>query len=319
MHTMLLFEPSIYNMTTQTIEIPFIDCKPPRWASGLGQDAFGYYAEFSVFTGSQYWKHVTQRMRWIPPGTFLMGAALGEPTDFGPETQHEVTLTQGFWLADSACSQSLWFAITKKNPSKFQGDQLPVEGVSFEDVQSFLGDLNKLVPDASFALPTEAQWEYACRAGTQTPFSFGNTITTDQVNYDGNYRYGKSKKGECRQKTVDVKALPANAWGLYQMHGNVWEWCADWYADYSPEPQVDPTGPDTGSGGSGRVLRGGSWVSLAANVRSAYRVAYDPGVRFVRLGFRLLSSARSSQSGAEQVSGSRASPRDEAAENQRTQ
>ena len=105
-------------------------------------------------------------------------------------------------------------------------------------------------------LPTEAEWEYACRAGTNTPFSFGDNITPEQVNYDGNYPYADGKKGLYREKTVPVKSLPANAWGLYEMHGNVWEWCQDWYGDYPAEPVTNPEGSQAGVE---RVVRGGSW------------------------------------------------------------
>ena len=157
------------------------------------------------------------------------------------------------------------------NHSNFKdvkGTLRPVEQVSFDDVTEFLVKLNQLVPHGTLTLPTEAQWEYVCRAGTATPFSFGDTITTDDVNFDGNYPYGDSPKGEYRKKTVEVKSLPANRWGLYEMHGNVWEWCSDWYAEYSAEPQVDPPGPATGSD---RVIRGGGWSDSARYVRSAYR------------------------------------------------
>ena len=276
-------------MTLNTIALPFINSRPPEWASGFGQDEFGYFAEFAVVTGPQYWNFVTQRMRWIPAGRFLMGSPTDEvkrEANEGP--QHEVTLSRGFWLADTACTQSLWQAVTGDNPSAFQGEDRPVEQVSFDNVTLFLSKLNELVPGLVACLPTEAQWEYACRAGTTTPFSFSDTITTAQVNYDGNHPYGDSPKGKHRKKTVDVKTLPPNAWGLYEMHGNVWEWCRDCYGLYSPETQFDPSGADTGSG---RVLRGGCWSSFARVVRSACRRGLDPGNRLYDLGFRLLSSA----------------------------
>ena len=278
-------------MSTGTIEIPFVNSRPPDWASGYGQDRYGYFAAFSVATGPRYWEFITQRMRWIPPGTFQMGVADGETPSFGKETRHPVTLSRGFWLADTACTQELWEAVMGSNPSNFKDAKRmlrPVEQVSFDDVSEFLEKLNQRVPHGMLTLPTESQWEYACRAGTTTPFSFGDTISTDQVNFDGNRPYGDSPKGEYRQETVDVKSLPANRWGLYEMHGNVWEWCSDWYAEYSPESQVDPVGPATGSH---RVRRGGSWFNYARIMRSACRYWYDPGNRFNSLGFRLLSSA----------------------------
>jgi formylglycine-generating enzyme len=135
--------------------------------------------------------------------------------------------------------------------------------------------------------PTEAQWEYACRAGTTTPFHFGETISTDQANYDGNYPYGKGKKGIYRKKTTPVGSFPANAWGLFDMHGNVWEWCADWYGPYPRGDVTNPVGPP---GGSARVDRGGSWDSGAWGCRAALRDRDGPGHRFSLLGFRLARS-----------------------------
>jgi hypothetical protein len=170
-------------------------------------------------------------------------------------------LSRGFWLADTACTQALWQAVTGAKPSYFKDDaRNPVENVSWDEVQAFLSELNRRVPGLQARLPSEAEWEYACRAGTTTPFSFGDNITPEQVNYDGNYPYAGGEKGLYRQKTVPAGSLPANPWGLYEMHGNVWEWCADWYGDYPNTPQVDPTGPQTGAS---RVLRGGSWTSTA--------------------------------------------------------
>jgi sulfatase modifying factor 1 len=273
--------------------IPLIDPFPPTWASGYGQDEYGYFAEFSVPTGARYWEFVTQRMRWIPPGKFLMGSPENEVGRPFNERRHDVILTSGYWLADTACTQALWRAVRNDNPSKFPGDLRPVERVSYREIMSFLDKLHEVVPGLIPVLPTEAQWEYACRAGTETPFSFGQTITTDQVNFDGNFPYGNSPQGKSRHETVDVKTLPANPWGLYEMHGNVWEWCADWFAGYSTNMQVDPIGPPKGSY---RVIRGGSWENFARFVRSACRGRNDPGVQVNVLGFRLLSSASPVQS-----------------------
>ena len=134
------------------------------------------------------------------------------------------------------------------------------------------------------ALPTEAQWEYACRAGTSTPFSFGETITPKQANYNGSFPYAGGDKGEYRQATVAVGSLLPNEWGLREMHGNVWEWCHDWYGDYEAGPTPDPSGPETGTG---RVLRGGSWLGHADSARSAQRFHDGPGFRHVNVGFRV--------------------------------
>lgn len=250
-----------------------------RWSA----DAFGAWAEFTVRTehGS-----ATQRMRWIEPGTFLMGSPDDEPERWDNEgPQHPVTLTRGFWLADTACTQALWRAVMGNNPSLFNGDdQCPVERVSWEDVQKFLRKLESLLPGIEAGLPTEAQWEYACRAGTTTPFSFGEQITPAQVNYDGNYPYAGGRKGEYRARTVPVKSLPANAWGMYEMHGNVWEWCADGLRTYDDAPQQDPKGPaDTAH----LALRGGSLFTHARGARSADRYRNAPGTVSGHMGFRL--------------------------------
>jgi formylglycine-generating enzyme required for sulfatase activity len=159
-----------------------------------------------------------------------------------------------------------------------------VDSVSWDDAQRFISKLNGIKPELQLCLPTEAQWEYACRAGTTTPFSFGDNITTDQVNYDGNYPYHKGRKSEYRSQTVEVKALPPNAWGLYQMHGNVYECCQDWYGQYPSQPVTDPQGADSGTH---RVLRGGSWIDDGRNCRSADRLHNDPAYRLNYFGFRL--------------------------------
>ena len=252
---------------------------PVVWAREWGQDKFGLFMVLEL-QGNQ------QCFRWIRPGSFMMGSTVESDSDRSDdELQHQVTLTQGYWLADSACTQALWLAVTGKNPGHFQDNpNNPVENVSWDDVQAFIQQLNHGFPDLLARLPSEAEWEYACRAGTDTPFSFGGNITTEQVNYDGNYPYAGAAKGEFREKTVPVKSLPANPWGLYEMHGNVWEWCADWYGEYEHTAAIDPTGPREGSY---RVLRGGSWGSLAGDARSACRGRIDPVGRRVDYGFRL--------------------------------
>jgi formylglycine-generating enzyme required for sulfatase activity len=252
----------------------------PSWMHDQGTDAIGRWCEFKV-------GNVVQRMRWIEPGTFWMGSTSNESEREDNELRHRVVLTKGYWLADTACTQALWEEIVGANPSKFQGDlQLPVEQVSWNDITTvFLPRLNERVPGLNLELPTEAQWEYACRAGTTTPFSFGEQITPEQVNYSGNYPYNDGKKGICREKTVPVKALPANGWGLYQMHGNVWEWCADAFGDYPSGEAKDPVVHQDQS--LQRVLRGGSWFRSCGNCRSARRLASIPGDRNARIGFRL--------------------------------
>jgi formylglycine-generating enzyme len=246
------------------------------WAAASGRDEYGLYAEFS-FRG------VTQRMRWIEPGTFLMGSPKDEAKRLDNEVQHEVTLTEGYWVAETACTQGLWEVVMGPTPSHFSGRGRPVEQVSWEDCQAFLVRINRERPGLDLRLLTEAEWEYACRAGTRGPFSFGDNIAPEQVNYDGNYPYKGGAKGVYRAETVAVRTLPPNGWGLYEMHGNVSEWCADWFGPYEGEYVVDPCGP---AGGEERVLRGGSWNRSARNVRSARRLALGPAYRDYFIGFR---------------------------------
>ena len=262
---------------------------PDRWASEWGEDEYGLWMAF-------HYKQIRHVLRWIEPGTFMMGSPKDEPEREswgGNETLHQVTLSEGFWLGATTVTQELWQAVVGDNPSKFQGDQRPVERVSWDDAQKFVDQLNNEIPGLELDLPTEAQWEYACRAGTTTPFFFGENISTDQVNYDGNHPYADGEKGAYRKETVDVKTLSCNDWGLYQMHGNVGEWCQDWLGDYPADPVIDPLGP---SDGRDRVCRGGSWYNDARYCRSADRVRSEPGYRHYWIGFRL-ARGRTSQAG----------------------
>jgi formylglycine-generating enzyme required for sulfatase activity len=227
---------------------------------------------------------IRQRFCWIPPGEFLMGSPECEEGRYSDESQHEVEITSGFWLADTVCTQELWEAVMGINPSFFKGEELPVENVSWGDCQDFINKINNIEPGLNFRLPSEAEWEYACRAGTISPFYFGENITTEQANYCGNYPYSGGKEGEYRGETVTVKSLPPNGWGIYGMHGNVWEWCEDRYGEYPTGRVVDPQGPEEGDD---RVLRGGSWISNGRWCRSAYRDGYHPGTRNDYIGFRL--------------------------------
>ena len=249
----------------------------PDWCDGIGVDDWGIYADLAIANS-------IQRFRWIWPGTFLMGSQENEQGRTEIETQHKVTLSRGYWLADTACPQNIWSWTIGESLMWVKGKEKPAVDLSWENCDKMLKELNLKWPNLELKLPSEAQWEYACRAGTQTVFHFGDSITTDQVNYRGTDPLEGSPEGEYRQKTVPVKALPANAWGLYQMHGNVWEWCQDWLADYTAEPQRDPVGPDSGQY---RVLRGGSWFFGAKYCRSAARFGIHPGYRSGDFGFRL--------------------------------
>jgi formylglycine-generating enzyme required for sulfatase activity len=174
----------------------------------------------------------------------------------------------------------------EENPSRFKGNKLPVESVSWENAVEFCARLSKAT-GKEYRLPSEAEWEYACRAGTTTPFYFGETITTDLANYNGNYTYGNEAKGKYREKTTEVGSFPPNAFGLYDMHGNVWEWCGDnWHENYQGAPNDGSAWIDKAS--SIIVLRGGSWNDDPDNCRSAFRIrnarvniADDDGFRCV--------------------------------------
>lgn len=222
----------------------------------------------------------------IQPGTFMMGSPEDEAGRFEDETLHEVTITKPFYMQNTPVTQKQWKAIMDNNPSYFKGDDFPVESVSWDDCQQFIQRINQS-GDGIYRLPTEAEWEYACRAGTGTSFGIrnGHDLDSSQANFDGNYPYGKSKKSLYRGHTTPVKSFAPNAWGLYDMHGNVCEWCQDWYGSYPAKAVSDPQGS---SSDVSRVIRGGSWNAEARAARSAYRGINSPGFRYFGLGFRLV-------------------------------
>jgi formylglycine-generating enzyme required for sulfatase activity len=224
---------------------------------------------------------------WIPPGTFMMGSPK-EEKDRQPsgldETQHKVTLTKGFYMGVYTVTQEQYETVMGKNPSHFKGEKnLPVEMVSWDDCQEFIKKLREK-DKKLYRLPSETEWEFCCRAGTKTPFYFGDTISTDQANYNGNYIYGDGKKSTYRKKTTTVGSFPANAWALHDMHGNVWQWCQDWSGNYPQEDVVDPQGPEKGKF---RLLRGGSWLNGPVACRSAFRSGNEPELRNYSCGCRL--------------------------------
>ena len=266
-----------------------------RWQTGIDRP-HGLFADLLVdLLADGVTASASQRFRWLPPGEFWMGSPDDEPGRFKNEgPRHRVRLSQGFWLADSACTQALWQALMGNNPSDFKGDeQWPVENVSFDDVQAFLARLQALLPTGCEAvLPTEAEWEYACRAGTDTPFNLPAPISRASANFDAGAASELAVAGEESRSTVPVKSLPPNAWGLYEMHGNVWEWCADDQRDYAgtalPEAALeDPWGPVSQEQEAHRAVRGGSWFDGAGSLRSAYRERFQRGNRDLYLGFRV--------------------------------
>ncbi len=226
-------------------------------------------------------------MRLVPPGRYWMGSAPDEAERDDDELRHRVLLTQGYYLGKYAVTQAQWQAVMGNNPAHFKesGLQAPVEKVSWQESAEFC-------KQTGLKLPTEAQWEYACRAGTTTAFNLGDNIIPAQVNYDGNYPYKGAARGEYRGKTVTVGSMGhPNAWGLHEMHGNVWEWCQDWYDSsyYSIGENNDPQGPSTGSSW---VLRGGSFILDAGDCRSAYRGYVGPGSRHFSGGVRVAAQCR---------------------------
>jgi formylglycine-generating enzyme required for sulfatase activity len=253
----------------------------------------------------------------IPAGRFFMGSAPAEPERIGTESpQHEVELGS-FFISQTPITQAQWWQVAgwlerpgerwgrelRPNPSRFQRrdvkgeistDDRPVERVSWHDAMEFCRRLSQRT-GRTYTLPSEAQWEYACRAGTSTPFHFGETMTTELANYDGNYTYANGPKGEYRQQTTPVGMFPANAWGLQDMHGNVWEWCLDhWHGTYEGAPVdgsawLDDEGLNAAKDSKKeRLLRGGSWVSIPRNCRSAYRNLNRPVDALDNVGFRVV-------------------------------
>ena len=263
--------------------------KQPKWAQSFGQDEYGIYADVTLFG-------VNQRFRWILPGQFRMGSPNKEQgrdiyevhkehfkdlesADYDGERAFDAVLTRSFWLAETACTQELWQRVMDDNPSHFKGDQYPVESVSWDDIQGFIKKINQRYPELKLMLPNEAQWEYACRAGTETPYYFGEAISHEQVHFS-------TSPGDAHS-TIGVKAKPANAWGLYQMHGNVWEWCQNRFGPYPENQAIDPSGP-VDQRFKHRVLRGGSWYNSDAGLlRSAFRSYGEPDGRVNGIGFRL--------------------------------
>lgn len=224
----------------------------------------------------------------IPAGEFLMGSPDLEADRLSQEgPQHRVKISKPFYMGKYEVTQAQWQAVMGSNPSSFKGDSnLPVESVSWEDCQEFCRKLSQKTGQP-IRLPTEAEWEYACRAGTTTPFSFGNTIATSQANYDGRASYGSGSKGEYRERTTRVGSFAPNAWGLFDMHGNVWEWCQDCYGSYPLGTVTDPSGDSARS--PFRVLRGGSWLNHPRHCRSAYCHCYSSSGRGNNFGIRVAS------------------------------
>jgi formylglycine-generating enzyme required for sulfatase activity len=283
--------------SSKHIEHPLAAGGGPEWAAEWGEDRdFGPFAVLELpGRGSQ--PPVRQRWRWAPPGSFRMGS-LDEEIGLlpGEDPIHSVKLTRGFWVADTPCTQSLWRAVMDSNPSHFQGSKdlnldRPVETVSWRDVQTFLSRLNDAIPGLHATLSTEAQWEYACRAGSQSDvYPPARLRKSQRKKSDKLQAYASDLDAiawhyaNSDERTHPVMQKLPNAWGLYDMLGNVWEWCADGRRPYNDVPQIDPTGPDIGS----RCVRGGGWDTDNQRVSCATRGVHSPGNWRDNLGFRLV-------------------------------
>ncbi|MHC5610810.1 MAG: SUMF1/EgtB/PvdO family nonheme iron enzyme [Nostoc sp.] len=233
---------------------------------------------------------VTLEMVQIPGGTFMMGSPEREAQRYEDESPlHQVTVPN-FFMGKYAVTQAQYQAIMGSNPSSFKGEKRPVETVSWDEAVEFCEKLSHKT-EHTYRLPSEAEWEYACRAGTTTPFYFGETITTDLVNYNGNYPYGFAPKGEYRKQTIDVGKFPPNSFGLYDMHGNVWEWCKDVYNGNYIDAPIDSRPWLIGSNNNIMLLRGGCCIHLAGNSRSANRCWYAREGRYNDVGFRVVAVA----------------------------
>ncbi|MDR2717239.1 MAG: formylglycine-generating enzyme family protein [Treponema sp.] len=258
-------------------------------------------ASCAVLSCAQRYNH---NMVYIEGGTFIMGSPAIEAERDIDEALHQIAVGS-FFLGKYEVTQDEYEKAMKETPGNFKGKKLPVESISWYNAIAFCNKLSQsrgLSPAYvvegtavmwdrnanGYRLPTEAEWEYACRAGTGTPFNTGINITTDQANFDGRYPYNGNAPGAFPETTMPVGNYPANAWGLYDMHGNVYEWCWDWHADYARDEQTDPTGP---ASGSYRVIRGGSWVNSGQALRSASRGVYISGDGNERIGFRLARNA----------------------------
>jgi formylglycine-generating enzyme required for sulfatase activity len=269
---------------------PLQDGLAPDWAVAWGEDGYGVFAAFAVGPPE---KPVEHRMRWIPPGTFVMGSPSSELGRWDDEgLQHEVTLSRGYWLGETPVTQALWVAVMGQNPSEFHGErsddlERPVERVSRDFCQRFLGLLNANVAGLAARLPTEAEWERACRAGTMTATWIGDLSgKVDAGELDSIAWYHGNSGGE----THPVGRKAPNPYGLHDMLGNVLEWCADARRPYTADPVMDPFGD---SQDLLRVCRGGSWNDGARNVRAAVRSEARRSDRGGHLGFRLAGGQES--------------------------
>jgi formylglycine-generating enzyme required for sulfatase activity len=271
---------------TSAILFAFVLCLTLGRSTGIAKDppASAPATQMSIDLGHG----VSMQLTLIPAGKFTMGSPKGEYARDADEEPFEVTLGRPFYMGVYEVTQEQYEAVMGGNPSKFKGAKNPVDSVSWADAIAFCRKLSEKTGKAC-RLPTEAEWEYACRAGTKTAFHTGETIDAGQANYDGNYVYGDGRKGEYRKQTIAVGQFRPNAFGLFDMHGNVCEWCHDWFQPYPTKPAVDPK-PDSEPNFT-RVLRGGSWMTSPAPCRSANRIPSKPEAVRSDNGFRVCIDA----------------------------
>jgi len=241
-------------------------------------------------------------MRWCPDGYFRMGSPPTEAERRPDETQVDVKINHGFWIAKHEVTQGMWKRIMKKLPGELSagaGDDFPVYNVNYAEAEAFCKALTNQWQSSGdipvtweFRLPSEAQWEYACRAGTKTATSFGDRLSSLQANFNGNVPYNSAEKGPALGRTQKVGSYPANAWGIHDMHGNVYEWCRDWYHSRLPggtDPDLSSaksTADRNSDGTVSRIRRGGCWSDEGWACRSAFRLKFEPERRADHIGFR---------------------------------
>jgi formylglycine-generating enzyme required for sulfatase activity len=226
---------------------------------------------------------------YISAGAFSMGSPDTIAFHHPDECLQDVIISKGFYIQNTEVTQRQWVKVMGANPAVYQrgGDSHPVENISWNEAVEFIKRVREVTQSPGYRLPREAEWEYACRAGTTTAYAFGNCLKTNQANFDGSNPLPGCPRGQYRQRTVPVASFSPNAWGVFDMHGNVWEWCGDWYGPRASDNRVltDPKGPETGRK---RVIRGGSWSFLAHDCRSANRDRAAPHIRLPDIGLRLV-------------------------------
>ncbi len=298
-----------FQVQSDSETLTFTRYSKPSWAEAIGRDRYGLWVSFTL-PGESY-PPVSQKLRWIPPGRFMMGSPEEEPgreQSEGP--QHEVTLRQGFWLFDTPCTQALWQAVMGNNPSRFRSAFRPVEAVSFDDANKFIDKINEKLPGLSLFLPSEAQWEYACRAGTSSALYTGpldilgensapalekiawyggnSGLEFDLKNGVNSHDWPEKYHPHQQAGSHPVALQEPNGWGLYDMLGNVREWCADvWQPSYQQAPLDGSAWPGAGEGNNMRhCKRGGAWIDFARCIRAAYRSYGESAVGNSYTGFR---------------------------------